>query len=89
MLYTVKLFDLSPYEVDRLKRALGYYVRHDIKITFLKRVVYVHCDSKHPYQGLFNIIHWYVRSGRLSCNAKTAKWLSGYYPFNWFDYESK
>ena len=81
MTYTVKLFNLSPYEVNDLKYRLRYYIHHDIKITFLKRVAYVHCDSKRPYQGIFNIIHWYVRSGRLACNAKTAQWLSGYFPF--------
>ena len=81
MLYTVKLINLEPYEMSVLKRALGYYTRHGIKITYLKKVAYIHCDSHHPYQGLFNVIHTFVRSGRLICNVKTAQWLSGYFPF--------
>ena len=81
MLYTVKIIDLDPWEIKYLKQDLGFYTRHGIKITFLKKVVYIHCDSDHPYQGLLNIMHGYVRSDRLVCNQKTKEWLSGYFPF--------
>lgn len=79
MLYTVKIYNLKPWEIKSLERTLGYYTKHGIKITYLKKVAFVHLDSKYPYQGLLNVIHGY--RDRISCNEKTTEWLSKYYPF--------
>lgn len=81
MLYTVKLHGLAPWEMKCLERTLSYFQRNGIKITYLKKVIYIHCDSNKPYQGLLNIMHSYTRSNRISYNEKTAKWLSQYFPF--------
>lgn len=78
---TVKLFNLTSWEIESLKRSLHYYTNNGVKITFLKKVVYIHCVKDKPYQGLLNIMHGFVYSGRISYNEKTAKWLSQYYPF--------
>ena len=79
MIHTVKLVELKPYEMRALKRDLRYFITHGIKITFLKKVVYIHCDSHLPYQCIFNIM--YNFRDRLHCNQKTINWLSNYYPF--------
>jgi hypothetical protein len=81
MQYTVKLIDLSPWEINFLKRALRYYINHGIKITYLKKVVFIHCDSDKPYQGLLNVMFGFTRTNRLICNQKTSDWLSLYPPF--------
>ena len=79
MLHTVKLINLKPWEVSVLKGMLHYYTNHGIKITYLRKVIYIHCDTAKPYQCLLNTI-WNYRD-RLVCNQKTMDWLSGYYPF--------
>ena len=66
--------------MNSIKRRLSFFTRHGIKITYLTRVIFIHCDSHLPYQGLLNIVYGYKE--RLSYNEKTAKWLSKYYPFN-------
>lgn len=78
---TVKLYNLKPWEIEHLKRVLHYYYNNGIKITFLKRVIFIHCVKDKPYQGLLNIMHGYVHTNRISYNEKTAKWLQQYYPF--------
>ena len=79
MIHTVKLVDLNPWEISGLKRYLKYYTSHGIKITYRKKVAYIHCDFNKPYQCIFNIIYNY--RDRLMCNQKTMNWLNGYYPF--------
>lgn len=79
MLYTVKLTNLKSWEISGLKRDLRYFTSHGIKITYRKKVAYIHCDSNKPYQCIFNIIYNY--RDKLVCNQKTYNWLTNYYPF--------
>lgn len=79
MIHTVKLVNIKSWEMRELKRNLHYFCNHGIKITFLKKVVFIHCDTTKPYQCLFNTI-WNYRD-KLVCNQKTMNWLCGYYPF--------
>lgn len=79
MIYTVKLVNIKPWEMRALKAYLRYFTTHGIKITYLRRVIFIHCDSNKAYCCIFNIIYNY--RDRLVCNEKTKKWLSGYYPF--------
>lgn len=78
MIHTFKISNLSPYEMRERKRNLGFFVRHGIKITFLKRVIYVHMDTDHPYSVLLNMLTAYKRRGMVTCNEKSLKWFNIY-----------
>ena len=79
MIHTVKLTNLQSWDIRYLKKALRFFIKQGIKVTFLKKVVFIHCDTSKPYQCIFNII-WNYRDN-LICNQKTMDWLTGYYPF--------
>ena len=78
MIHTFKLKVLSPYDVKRHKQNLSYFVRHGVKITFLKNYIYIHMDTNHAYSVLLNLLFYYQKNDRLSCNERAANWLSTY-----------
>ena len=73
-----KLSELTGIEMRYLKRQLAFFVRHGVKITFLRRVIYIHLGDHQNYCAIFNILHAFIGSGRLHCNEASRKWMQKY-----------
>ena len=73
-----KLHGLTDSEMRRAKRHLAFFVRHGVKITFLRRVIYIHLGDHQNYCAIFNYMHAFIASGRLHCNDKNRAWMQKY-----------
>jgi hypothetical protein len=73
-----KLYNLTPSEMRQTEKRLAYFIRHGVKVTALRRVIYIHLDDSQTYSGVFNMLHYFIASGRLHCNEKSQKWLQRY-----------
>ena len=77
--YSFKLQNLEKWEMGQAKRHLRYFVNHGVKITYLKKVAYIHLNEDQSYSCIFNYIAGFYSSGKLQANEKSLAWLQKYY----------
>lgn len=71
--YCFKLIGLKNYEVENYKRFFKYYMRRGVKVTFLKRVIFIHLDDTKTYTCIANCL--YNNRRKLVCSDRSLKWL--------------
>ena len=70
-----KLQNLTASEMRYAKDRLAYFVRHGVKVTFLKKVVYIHLDEAQKYTAIGNLLSFFRSTGRLQASEKNSAWL--------------
>lgn len=73
-----KLYNLTGSQMRRTKNSLGYLTRHGVKVTFLKKVIYIHLDDSQTYSAIFNMFAYFMAIGKFQCNERNLKWLQRY-----------
>ena len=76
MTHCAKLFNLSPYEVSFMRKVLCYFIKRDIKVTFLKSVIFIHLREDQEYQAIFNLLHGFDTRDKLYLSKRHKKWFS-------------
>ena len=77
--YSFKLHDLTEQEMNQAKRHLGRFQKYGVKMTFLKKVAYIHLDDDQKYVCIFNYMSRFKSSGKLQANEKSLEWLKSWY----------
>lgn len=76
--HCIKLFNLESSDIVILKKVLSFFIKRGIKITFLKKVVFIHLNDDQTYSAIFNILYHYYYIGKMSVTKKNEEWLKQY-----------
>ena len=78
--YCFKIHDLSDAGMHRLKDRMAGYVRHGVRMTFLRRVAYIHMNDAQRFCGLFNALCYYNDKDMLTASEKSLAWAKKWHP---------
>lgn len=71
-----KLHDLTAAEMNCTKKRLAYFVKHGVKVTFLKKVVYIHLGEDQKYTAIGNLLS--NMADKLQVSDKNSAWLKSW-----------
>ena len=68
--YTYKIVNLTPEQMEYLKKKMGYFIRHGVKCTFKKKVAWIHLNEDQLYTVVTMLMKYYDDLGQLVVSGK-------------------
>ena len=75
MVHCFKLYNLTSSEMNRTNKRLAYFVRNGVKVTSLKKVIYIHLSEDQKYSAIGNMFAYFIATGKFHASDKNMKWL--------------
>lgn len=69
-----KLYDLTEVEMAYAKDRLDFFCRQGVKMTFLKKVAFIHLDETQRYTCIFCILSFFKHRGKLKASTDNMAW---------------
>ena len=78
--YCFKIQGLTDFSMRRLTDTTKVFAGYGVRMTFLRKVAYIHMNDRQRYCALFNILWYYYSIGQLKCSEKTLEWAKKWHP---------
>jgi len=68
--YTYKVINLTPEQMEYLKKKMRYFIKHSVKCTFRKKVAWIRLNENQLYTIITGMMKNYECSGQLVVKGK-------------------
>lgn len=71
-----KLHQLTAGEMNYIKREMRFFVKRGVKVTYLRRVAYIHLQEDQKYTVIAILLARYFRYGQMQATDKNLAWIN-------------
>ena len=75
-----KLQQLTAGEMNAVKYTMRFFTKRGVKVTYLRRVVYIHLQEDQKYTVIGIMLTRYHRANKLQASAANMAWINKWHP---------